>query len=612
MRNVHFTLTHTNLSSLLSFCAREGHFRLAASIHAAILKNPVHIQSDGRDAVITQNSLISMYSKRGRPSDAIKVFDEMKTRDTVSHNSIISARFHAGDFEDGLARFGDLHRSTSVRFDHATLTTVLSALAEREMLCAARTVHAIAVSSGLTRETAVGNALVTAYFNCGCPASAARAFDEVPARTVVTWTAAVSGLALNAHYEEALALFSEMHACASVSANSSTYSSALLACCGARALRDGRRIHGLVLKSGHGGDLRVASALMDVYSKCGETDDAIGMFESSEELDEVALTVVLACLAQNGSEESAFELFASAHGAGFDVDPNMFSAVLGAFGVGSSYAFAKQTHALVVKKGLDSNVFVCNGLVNAYSKCGDIADSVNVFVRTARKNSVSYNSMIAALARHGRGDDALRMYDDMRAHGVALTDVTFLSLLHACSHIGCVETGFKYLRAMSEVYGMTPRAEHYACVVDMLGRAGRLREAKRFVEGLAMTENSVEVWQALLGVCGIHGDMEMGRRAAEKVVGGDLGCAAGYVVMANICSAERDWRGRGRVLRRMKESGVRKETGMSWVEVGKATHRFRAGDDVHPQAEAIREAVVVLAEQIAEDECEGWMLYEAV
>ncbi|KAK1315827.1 Pentatricopeptide repeat-containing protein [Acorus calamus] len=556
MRNVHFTLTHTNLSSLLSFCAREGHFRLAASVHAAILKNPLHIQSDGPDSVITQNSLISMYSKCGRPSDAIKVFDEMKTRDTVSHNSIISARFHARDFEDALARFGDLHRSTSVRFDHATLTTVLSALAEREMLCAARTVHAIAVSSGLTRETAVGNALVTAYFNCGCPASAARAFDEVPARTVVTWTAAVSGLALNAHYEEALALFSEMRACASVSANSSTYSSALLACSGARALRDGRRIHGLVLKSGHGGDLRVASALMDVYSKCGQTDDAIGMFESSEELDEVALTVVLACLAQNGSEEPAFELFASAHGAGFDVDPNMVSSVLGAFGVGSSYAFAKQTHALVVKKGLDSN--------------------------------------------------------DMRAHGVAPTDVTFLSLLHACSHIGCAETGFEYLRTMSEVYGMTPRAEHYACVVDMLGRAGRLREAKRFVVGLAMTENSVEVWQALLGACGIHGDAEMGRGAAEKVVGGDPGCAAGYVVMANICSAERDWRGRGRVMRRMKESGVRKETGMSWVEVGKATHRFRAGDDVHPQAEAIREAVLVLAEQIAEDECEGWMLFEAV
>ncbi|KAK1291443.1 Pentatricopeptide repeat-containing protein [Acorus calamus] len=364
--------------------------------------------------------------------------------------------------------------------------------------------------------------LVTAYFNCGCPASAARAFDEVPARTVVTWTAAVSGLALNARYEEALALFSEMCACASVSANSSTYSSAILACSGARALRDGRRIHELVLKSGHGGDLRVASALTDVYSKCGETDDAIGVFESSEELDEVALTVVLACLAQNGSEGSAFEL-----GAGFYVDPNMVSAVLGEFGVGSSYAFAKQTHALVVKKGLDSNVFVCNGLVNAYSKCGDIADSVNVFIRTARKNSVSYNSMIAALARHGRGHDALRMYVDMRAHGVAPTDVTFLSLLHACSHIGCAETGFEYLRTMSEVYGMTPRAEHYACVVDMLGRAGRLREVKRFVEGLAMTENSVEVWQALLGVCRIHGDAEMGRRAAEKVGGGGPGVRGG-------------------------------------------------------------------------------------
>ncbi|MQL90406.1 hypothetical protein Taro_022992 [Colocasia esculenta] len=600
MRNV-LSLRHGDVAALLSACGRAGHLRLGSSLHAAILKTAHHFGFGGhRDVILVWNSLVSMYAKCGELADAAKVLRRMEFRDAVSWNSIISGCLGKGELELAFRFFRQMQDlPEGARCDHATLTTLLSACVEPELLYACRMVHSVAITNGLGGITPVGNALVTAYYRCGCDSWAKKVFDEMPEKNVITWTAAVSGLARCESFEDSLLLFREMIR-TSVDANSMTYSSCLTACSGLRALREGCIIHGRVVKTGHVADLCLESALMDMYSKCGAIEDARRIFESAEELDGVSYTVMLVGFAQNGMEEQAFNLFVRIVKSGIHVDPNMISAILGAFGDSASLSLGKQIHASVIKTCFGSNLFVGNGLINMYSKCGELGDAVEAFSQMVQRNLVSWNSVIAALARHGQGSEALQFYESMKLEGIKPTDVTFLSLLHACSHVGSIEKGMDFLRAMSEVHGINPRVEHYACVVDMMGRAGRLEEAKSFIEGLPL-EPTYVLWQSLLGACGIQGNSEMGAYAAQRLLLVAPESPAAYVLMANIYCAEERWEDRARVIKKMKEMGVKKEPGMSWIEVGRDVHIFVVGNRHHPQSEDIYDVLELLTSAICEE-----------
>ncbi|KAK8545993.1 hypothetical protein V6N13_067234 [Hibiscus sabdariffa] len=264
----------------------------------------------------------------------------------------------------------------------------------------------------------------------------------------------------------------------------------------------------------------------------------------------------------------------------------MLSAVLGVFGEETSLGLGKQIHSLSIKRSFGFNSYVSNGLINMYSKCGDLEESAKVFARMSQRNTVSWNSLIAAFARHWDGCRALQLYEEMRSEGIPPTDVTFLSLLHACSHVGLVEKGMEVLKSMTDVYGIIPRAEHYACVVDMLGRAGLISEAKTFIEGLPVKPD-VLVWQALIGACSIHGDSEIGKYADNQLITETPESSVPYVSMANIYSTRGKWKERARTIKRMKEIEVSKETGISWIEIENKVHSFVVQDRMHPQAEAI-------------------------
>lgn len=393
----------------------------------------------------------------------------------------------------------------------------------------------------------------------------------------------ISGMARAELYKESFSLFGQM--IRTVDANNATYSCALLACARSLAAREGQQVHGLVVKAGFEDDLHVESGLMDVYSKCGLMEDALTVFRSCREPDEVFLTVILVGFAQNGLEEKAFELFAEMVGAGNEIDENTVSAVLGAFGASAPFALGKQIHALVIKRCFGVNTYVCNGLVNMYSKCGELRESVRVFDEMPSKNSVSWNSIIAAFARHGHGSEVYQLFESMKADGAKPTDVTFLSLLHACSHVGSAKKGLEILNSMSSQYGVLPRMEHYACVVDMLGRAGLLDDAKSFIEDGPFTDNAL-LWQALMGACSFHGNSEVGKYAAEKLLLLDPSCTAAYVLLSNIYSSEGRWDDRAKVMKRMSEMGLRKDTGKSWIELEKEVHSFVVRSTSHPNSAA--------------------------
>lgn len=577
-------LNHVQISQLLSVSAKEGNAHLGSSLHASFIKTHVNV-------TVVWNSLLSLHIKSGQLGRAVKLFDEMPVRDTVSGNTMVSGFLRTGDFDRGLILFKRLLESGFCWLDDASFTTVISGC-DRPELGFVKMIHGLVFLGGFEREISVGNALMTAYFKCRCSDSGRQVFDEMSERNVITWTGIVSGLVQNQLYEDGLRMFVEM-CCGSVSPNSLTYLSSLMACSGLQALTEGRQIHGVLWKMGIQNDLCIESALMDMYSKCGSVADSWRIFESAEELDEVSTTVILVGFTQNGFEEEAVQIFVKMVKAGIEIDSNVASAVLGVFNVETSLGLGKQIHSLIIKRSFTSSPYVNNGLINMYAKCGDLEESIKVFNQMPYRNAVSWNSMIAAFARHGNASRALQLYEDMRLAGITPTDITFLSLLHACSHQGLVEKGMEFLNSMTEVHRIPPRTEHYACIVDILGRAGLLNEAKTFIENLPVKPD-ILIWQTLLGASSIHGDSKMGKFAADQLILESPDSHVPYTTMANIYSSKGRYKERARTLKAMKEIGVDKETGVSWIEIEKQIHSFVVHDRMHPQTENIYQVLVQL------------------
>ncbi|XP_021772949.1 pentatricopeptide repeat-containing protein At3g05340-like [Chenopodium quinoa] len=422
-------LTHIHISRLLSKFGRERNLQLGSSLHSLIIKNYYYYDfkfyNDPRTVIVVWNSLLSMYAKCRALGNALKVFDEMPMRDSVSWNSVISGFLSNGEFEFG---FKFLKRMVGLgigQLDQATFTTVLSACDGVDLLRVSKMIHGLVILSGFEGEITVGNALITSYFKCGCSGSGDRVFREMGDKNVVTWTAVISGLVQTGLCEDSLSVFSLMHG-GLVEPNSVTYSSVLSACASLQVIQEGKQIHGLVLKQGFHSDFCIESGLMDMYSKCGSMEDALQIFYSADKLDEVSMTIVLTGFAQNGLENEAIQIFTKMMKAGIDIDPNMVSAILGVFGSDTSLAFGQQIHSLVIKKRFGANFFVSNGLINMYSKCGNMEESMKAFSRMPQRNSVSWNSIIAAFARHGDGLKAIKLFEEMLLAGVGPTDITFI------------------------------------------------------------------------------------------------------------------------------------------------------------------------------------------
>lgn len=601
-----YSLNYADTSTLLSICGREGNLRLGSSLHASVIKDlqlyNLSLPYNFRNSLVVWNSVIAMYAKCGELCSAVKVFDVMTVRDTISWNTVISGFLAFEKFELGFRYFKQILESVHYGFDQATLTTIFSACDQADFAAVCKMLHGLVMVTGYDREITVGNSLITSYFRCACSDSGKLVFDEMVERNVISWTAVISGLLQNGFCKESFNLFVKMRCGIIISPNYLTFMSAVCACAGWQALREGCQLHALVWKLGMQSDMCIESALMDMYSKCGCLENAWRIYSFANVVDEVSMTVLLVGFAQNGFENEAIQIFVEMVKEGIEVDDNTVSAVLGVFDTGTSLDLGKQVHSFIIKKGFCANVFVNNGLINMYSKCGELEESVEVFVSMPLKNQVSWNSMIAASARHGNGLKALQFYEEMRLAAVNPTDVTFLSLLHACSHVGLVDRGMEFFESMQKVYRISPRMEHLACVVDMLGRAGFLNEAKSFIEGLAVKPDDALIWQAFLGACCIHGDTELGKYAAEKLAMAAPDSPVPYILMANIYSSRGKWKERAKSIKQMKEMGVvSKDTGISWIEIDRKIHSFVVADQMHPQGDAVYGILSLLVKHMREE-----------
>lgn len=583
--------------SVLKSAAGAGNVLRGRQLHSVVVKAGL----EGN--VFAGSALLDMYSKCSRSEDASSIFSSMPVRNVVSWNAMISSHALAGDRPAALQLFEQMERE-GVAPDEATFATLLALLDHPVCHSLTSLLHAKVIKSGWALDTIVCNAAITAYAQCGSVGDSRRVFLEMAAiRDLVSWNSMLAAYACDGLAGHALELFAEMQRL-DVGQDVYTFTSVISACFdeGQQQLHGhGRAVHGLAVKRGLAGRTPVSNALISMYIKSdheGSIRDAVRSFDSMGKRDKVSWNSALTGLSQRGLGEEAMKFFCTMRRGCPEIDHYAFSAALRSCSDLAALELGQQVHALLVKSGSASNAFAASSLICMYSRSGAIDAARRSFDESRGDSSVTWNSIIFGYAQHGQARIALELFSLMQERKVAPDHITFVAILSACSHIGLVEEGRKILEAMASVYGMELRMEHYACGVDLFGRAGRLDEAQKLISSMPFEPDAM-VWKPLLGACRIHGDMELAARVAGRLLVLEPEEHSTYVLLSNIYAASGRWAERARIQRTMREGRVSKVPGWSWIEVKNRVRAFNAEDRSHPEAEEIYQTLQELMQLIA-------------
>eukprot|EP01018_Ginkgo_biloba_P013191 Gb_32451 [translate_table: standard] len=630
-------------ASVLPACADLAAMEPGIEIHQEIITNG--FQSD----VFVGNALIDMYAKCGKIETARHLFDKMPRRDEASWNSLIAAYTRHGLFVEALTLF-QLMQRTGIRPNQRTFASVLPACANLASLEQGVEVHEEIVRSGFQSNVFVMSALVDMYAKCGNIESARQLFDEITQRDAVSWNGMIAAYTRHGPFKEALTLFHEMQQ-TGIQPTQRTYVIVLAACASLTALEEGIEIHKEIIKSGFQSDVYAQGALVDMYAKCGSIerarvlfdkmpqqnaiswstmiagytengqvdearklfqempepsmiswtamitgymqmgciDEALKLFQEMPERDIVSWTTMIAGYVHNGQALEALKLFRQMQLAGVKPNANTFASVLPACANLAALEQGMDIHEDIIRSGFQSHVFVESALVDMYAKCGSIKVARSLFDKMRERDVVSWTAMIAGYAMHGCGKEALKLFEQMQYSGMNPNHVTLVSVLTACCHAGLVDEGQQYFHRMSQYYHIAPAMEHYVCMVDLLGRAGHLNEARDFINKMPMKPDAT-VWTCLLGACRMHNNIELGESVAALLFELDPKSVAPYVLLSNIYSAAGRWDDSENVRSMMKDRGIKKKPGCSWIEVNKYVHAFLVGDKSHPQTENLCKA----------------------
>ncbi|XP_057791857.1 pentatricopeptide repeat-containing protein At2g03880, mitochondrial-like isoform X2 [Salvia miltiorrhiza] len=579
------------LSIVLKGIASSGALRAGQAIHSMVIK----IGGELDDFVTC--SLVNLYSKCGVADDALKVFRKINNPDIVAWSSIISVLDHQGLKEEA-AKLFQLMRESGVRPNQFTLSSLASAATDIGDLSYGRSIHGCAYKYGLESDDLLSNALISMYMKLGSILEGYRIFDRMTNRDVISWNALLSGFHDDGTSDEGTRIFRQMLA-DGFRPNMYTYVSTLRSCSSLLNVEVGRQVHAHIIKDKFDTDDYVGTALIDMYAKCGRMEHVEAIFNTLDEKDVFTWTVMISGFSQTNQGEKAVHCFNEMRREG--VVPNEFtvaSCLRGCSGL-ASLEGGRQLHSLAVKAGLSTDIFVSSALVDMYGKCGYIDDAEILFGGMKLRDTVMWNTMICGYSQHGEGDKALQAFSKMMNDRLLPDGITFLGILSACSHMGLVEEGKKYFHSMSESYGISPSIEHYACLIDVLGRAGRFDEVECLIEDMELTPNAL-IWENVLGACRLHGNVELGEKAAEKLFQMDPETDSNYVLLSNLYAAKGRWDDASKIRASMSSKGVKKEPGCSWVEVDAQVHVFLSQDASHPRLSDIHQKLGELGNAVTE------------
>lgn len=581
----------------------------------------------------TWNSIITGFWKAGIVEEATWLFESMLEKDQCSWNVMVSGFAQHGRFNESLEYFVKMHREDFVLNEYS-FGSALSACAGKMDKIMGMQIHGAVAKSRYLLDVYMGSALVDMYGKCGEVACAERVFDGMSERNLVSWNSLITCYEQNGPPEFALHIFREMLGFG-FEPDEVTLASVVSGCASLSAIKEGREIHARSMKfDKFRNDLILGNALVDMYAKCNRINEARRvfdriphrnvvsqtsmisgyakaasvkmarlMFKEMAERNIVSWNALIAGYTQNGDNEEALNLFRLLKRESVWPTHYTFGNLLNACANLTDLKLGRQAHGHVIKHGfsfragLESDIFVGNSLIDMYSKCGSVQDGSLVFKSMVERDWVSWNAMIVGCAQNGHGLEALTLFKEMLLGGAKPDHVTMIGVLCACSHTGLVDEGRQYFFSMKEKFGLEPLKDHYTCMVDLLGRAGCLNEAKDLILSMPMNPDNV-IWGSLLGACKVHRNIELGKIAAEKLLDIDPSNSGPYVLLSNMYAELRKWRDVVKIRKLMRQRGVVKQPGCSWIEIQSEVNVFMVKDKRHRRKKEIYSVLQALTGQM--------------
>ncbi|XP_073008377.1 pentatricopeptide repeat-containing protein At4g39530 [Typha latifolia] len=566
------------LSSAISACSAVDFLEGGRQIHGYAYRSATEMD------ISVNNVLIDLYSKCSRLGTARKLFDWMFARNLVSWTTMIVGYMQNSYDSEAMVLFLEMSQS-GWRPDGFACTSILSSCGSLMDLQKGRQIHGYAIKANIESDEYVKNGLIDMYAKCSSLHEARDVFDVLAEDNVISYNAMIEGYASHGELTKAFNLFNKMRS-HSLCPSLLTFVSLLGASASLSAVDLSKQIHGVIIRAGILLDPYAGSALVDVYSKCSLVENARAVFDEMEDRDLVVWNAMIFGYAQNEQGEEAIRLFHQLQVSPMVPNEFTFVALVTVASYLASIFHGLQFHNQIIKAGVDFDPHVSNALIDMYAKCGCIREAWVLFESTRGKDIVCWNSMISRYAQHGYAEEALKVFKMMTNKQVEPNYVTFVGVLSACAHVGLLDEGLHYFNLMKENYSIEPGMEHYASVVSLFGRSGKLQEAKEFIEHMPI-EPAAVVWRSLLNACRVFGNIEIGRYAAKMALLMDPTDSGPHVLLSNMLASKGMWVDVEKVREEMDSIGAVKEPGYSWIEVMKEVHVFIARGKEHQQAELI-------------------------
>ncbi|CAN4078229.1 unnamed protein product [Withania somnifera] len=577
------------IATLLGACASLGALQKGKQLHSYATK--AGLCSDS----IIEGSLLDLYVKCSGIETAHKFFLGSQMENIVLWNVMLVGYGQMGDLDESFKIFSEM-QFKGLQPNQYTYPSILRTCTSVGALYLGEQIHSQVLKTGFWKNAYVCSVLIDMYAKHEKFDAAEKIFWRLNEEDVVSWTSMIAGYAQHGFFVEALNLFRKMQD-HDIRSDNIGFASAISACAGIQALDQGRQIHALSVVSGYSLDHSIGNALIFLYARCGRMQDAYAAFDKIDTKDIISWNGLVSGFAQSGFCEEALKVFSRLHGNGVQANMFTYGSAVSAAGNTTNIKQGKQIHARIVKNGYNAETEASNVLITLYAKCGSLVDARKEFLEMQNKNDVSWNAMITGYSQHGCGIEAIELFEEMRHLDVKPNDVTYLGVLSACSHVGLVDKGLCYFNSMSQDYDLMPKIEHYASVVDILGRAGHLQRAMKFVETMPIEPDAM-IWRTLLSACIIHKNIEIGEVTGQRLLELEPQDSATYVLLSNLYAVLGRWDSRNQTRLLMKDRGIKKEPGRSWIEVKNTIHAFFVGDRLHPLANHIYDFVEELNKQV--------------
>ncbi|KAJ4834989.1 hypothetical protein Tsubulata_019277, partial [Turnera subulata] len=536
--------------------------------------------------VFVAASLIHMYTRFGMVQAARKLFDDTPVRDNGLWNAMISGYCHNGNYSEALDVVDEM-KLEGVRMDAVTIASILPACAQLDDILSGQLIHLYVIKHGLEFDLFVSNALIYMYAKFGRLGHSKKVFDQMVVRDIVSWNSIIAAYEQSGHLVTAYLFFNKMQQ-AGVRPDYLTLVSLASAVSHLNDHQNSKSIHGFVMRKGWFVEgVVVGNAIVDMYAKIGALDSARTVFEGLPIKDVVSWNTLITGYAQNGLASEAIEAYGMMEDCK-EIIPSQgtWVSILPAYSHIGALQQGMRIHGHIIKTCLHLDVYVVTCLIDMYGKCGKLDEAMSLFDQIPRKCSVPWNAILSCHGVHGHGEEALNLFREMLAEGVHPDHITFLALLSACSHSGLVSGAQWCFNLMQEKFGIKPSLKHYCCMVDVFGRSGHLKMAYDFIQNMPV-EPDGSVWGALVNSCRIHGNVELGKYASNRLFEVDPQNVGYYVLLSNMYANFGRWEGVHKVRSLARGRGLRKTPGWSSILLNNKVDVFYTGKQSHPKCDEI-------------------------